>query len=98
MACGVSSDRGLNACVLHWQEESLPLSRQEPQCCTCFVGFIPSTSFWYVSYVLNFEFYLLNAISETLDLCLLTSYPATLLTGTSSAATAVDVGSLGFSI
>ena len=51
-----------------------------------------------MSYVLNFEFYLLNAISETLDLCLLTSYPATLLTGTSSAATAVDVGSLGFSI
>lgn len=48
---------------------------RKPQCCTCFVGFIPSTSFWYVSYVLNFKFYLLNAIGEALALCLLTSHP-----------------------
>ena len=28
VACGIFLDQGLNLCLLHWQEDSLPLSRQ----------------------------------------------------------------------
>ena len=28
-ACGIFADQGSNPCVLHWQEDSLPLSHQE---------------------------------------------------------------------
>ena len=28
MACGIFPDQGLNLCLLHWQEDSLPLTHQ----------------------------------------------------------------------